>query len=148
MPDLFPTFPVPVPAAATQRRAGPTYGKGLLFDWETGDFVLDGAGRLVETDGHSAWVHWCLKAVQTERFAHLVYGPGYGTELRAMAGLPSRAAVQSHLERAITEALLADPRTEAAQQFAFAFDGDAVTLSFTAVPVIGTPEKMEVTLRG
>ncbi|WP_199615555.1 DUF2634 domain-containing protein [Paenibacillus alkalitolerans] len=143
MPQLFPTFEPPEIVEDEQQNT-PEYPKSLLFDFESGDFVLDGAGRLVETDGHTAWVQWCEKAVLTERFAFLVYGTDFGSELSQAKNEPNRAAVQSYVEREITEALLIDPRTEAVRDFAFSWSGDQLTISFTVLPVIGDPARLEV----
>lgn len=148
MPDLYPTFDMPEIIEQQQTEPAPQYGKSWLFDFEKGDFVTDGAGRVVEADGHTAWAQWCVKAVLTERFAYLVYSSDYGAELEQALKQPSRAAVEAELERAITEALLVDPRTERVTDFAFEWEGDAVKVSFTAVPVIGAPERVEVTIGG
>lgn len=148
MPNLYPVFEVPEIAEQQQTEPAPKYGKSWLFDFEKGDFVVDGAGRIVEADGHTAWVQWCLKTVLTQRFAHVIYSFDYGTELEEALKQPSRKAVEAELERAITEALLADPRTEMVRDFTFEWEGDIVKVSFTAVPVIGEPAQLEVTING
>jgi hypothetical protein len=146
MPNLYPVFEVPEIVEQQQTEPAPQYGKSWLFDFEKGDFVLDGTGRVVEADGHTAWVQWCVKTVLTQRFAHVIYSFDYGTELEEALKQPSRKAVEAELERVITEALLVDPRTEMVRDFTFEWEGDAVKVSFTAVPVIGPPEQMEVVL--
>lgn len=148
MPNLFPVFEVPGLVEQQQQEPTPKYGRSFAFDFSKGDFVVDGAGRVPQTDGHTAWAHWCVKAVLTERFAWLVYGPGYGCELGQAKKQLSRRAVEAELERAITEALLADPRTEAVRDFSFAWQGEQVIVSLTAVPVIGTAERLEVSING
>lgn len=147
MPDLYPTFEVPEVVEA-RTEVSPEYPKAPLFDFEKGDFVLDGAGRVVFADGHRAWVQWCIKTVLTERFAYLVYGPDYGAELTEAKRQPDRSAVESWIEREITEALLIDPRTEMVRDFSFNWQGDEVSVSFTVVPTVGTPERVEVTIGG
>ena len=149
MPDLYPVFETPE-IFETQQEQTTTirYGKSWAFDFEKGEFVLDGGSRVKQTDGHTAWVHWCAKAVITKRQAFLVYGPGYGSEVEDAQKQPSRAATEAEMERAITEALLADPRTETVKDFAFEWKGDQVYVSFTVVPVIGTPERLEVSISG
>jgi len=148
MPNLFPVFDTPELVEQQQAEPAPKYGKSWFFDFEKGDFVLDGAGRVVEADGHTAWAHWCVKAVLTERFGYLVYGFNYGCEIEQARGQPSRQAVEAELERVIIEALLADPRTEMVRDFSFAWQGDEVYVSFTAVPRIGTAERIEVKISG
>ncbi len=148
MPNLYPTFEVPELVEQQQTEPAPKYGKSWLFDFVKGDFVLDGAGRVVEADGHTAWMQWCIKTILTQRFAHVIYSFDYGTELEEALKQPSRKAVEAELERAITEALIVDPRTEMVRDFAFDWQGDQVKVSFTAVPVIGDPERLEVVLNG
>lgn len=148
MPSLYPVFEMP--SIVEQQRAEPVpkYGKSWLFDFEKGDFVLDGAGRVVPADGHAAWVQWCAKTVLTERFTYAIYSSDYGAEVERALKQPSRKAVEAELERSITEALLADPRTELVKDFAFEWQGDAVKVSFTVVPAVGPPERLEVTVNG
>lgn len=148
MPSLYPVFEAPSLVEQQQTEPAPKYGKSWFFDFEKGDFITDGAGRVIQTDGYTAWAQWCVKAVLTERFAYLVYGPGYGCELEQARKQPSRQAVEAELERVITEALLADPRTEMVRDFAFEWQGDEACITFTAVPVIGTPERIEVKVGG
>lgn len=148
MPNLYPVFEVPELVEQQQTEPAPKYGKSWLFDFEKGDFVVDGAGRIVIAEGYTAWVQWCVKTVLTQRFAHVIYSFDYGTELEEALKQPSRKAVEAELERAITEALLADPRTEMVRDFTFEWEGDIVKVSFTAVPVIGEPARLEVVLNG
>jgi hypothetical protein len=146
MPNLYPVFEVPEIVEQQQTEPAPEYGKSWLFDFEKGDFVLDGTGRVVEADGHTAWVQWCVKTILTQRFAYVIYSSDYGTELEEAQKQPDRKAVEIELERAITEALLVDPRTEMVKDFVFEWEGDTVKVSFVAVPVVGPPERLEVIL--
>lgn len=147
MPELIPVFPSPPLAVDEEARApGPEYGRAWMFDFERGDFVLDGAGRPVWLDGHAAWAQWCVKAVLVERLAHPIYTPAYGIERVRVAG--DRAAVEAEIARAITEALMADTRTAAVRDFTYAWDGDGVQVGFEVVPVVGTAQRVEVKLRG
>lgn len=123
-----------------------TYGKGIKFDFAAGDFVLDGAGRLVIVDGHTEWVQWCIKTVLTERFAYLVYGPDYGTELEALPREPSRGAAEARVRRTITEALMVNPRTREVRGFDFRWEGNVLHVSFEVVPTVGRPERLEVSV--
>jgi len=146
MPNLYPVFDMPDLVEQQQTEPAPKYGKSWLFDFAKGDFVLDGAGRIVIADGYTAWMQWCVKTILTQRFAHVIYSFDYGTELEEALKQPSRKAVEAEMERAITEALLADPRTEMVKDFVFEWEGDIVKVSFTAVPVIGEPARLEVVL--
>lgn len=148
-PSLYPTFDAPETFEQQQQRVvGPTYGRSYYFDFDQGDFRICGAGRCIGADGHTAWQQWCQKTVMTERFAHLIYGPGYGTETATALQQSQREAVQAELERAITEALTADPRTDSVRGFGFSWSGDALAVTFTMVPVVGPPSAMEVMIGG
>jgi len=148
MPNLYPVFEIPEFVEQQQTELTPKYGKSWLFDFEKGDFVVDGTGRIVIAEGYTAWVQWCVKTVLTQRFARVIYSFDYGTELEEALKQPSRKAVEAELERVITEALLVDPRTEMVRDFTFEWEGDIVKVSFTAVPVIGEPARLEVVLNG
>lgn len=148
MPQLFPVFEAPQIVEQQQTQTGPKYGRSWVWDFATGDFVLDGRGRPVEADGHTAWVQWCVKAVLTQRFAHVIYSSDYGAEIEDALKQPTRSAIESEIKRTITEALLVDPRTETVRDFAFSWSGDELTVAFTVVPTIGSPERLEVSYRG
>lgn len=149
VPNLYPAFDMPELVEQQQTATGPEYPESYLFDFEKGDFARDGAGRVVKADGHRAWVQWCIKAVLTERFACLAYGWDYGTEADKALKQPSRAMIAAEIERTITEALLADPRTEMVRDFGFRWKADELYVSFTVIPAIGDAERIEgVKLRG
>jgi len=148
MPNLYPSFDMPELVEQQQKEPAPQYGKSWFFDFAKGDFITDGAGRVVQTDGHTAWAHWCVKAVLTQRFAYLVYDSNYGGEIEQALHQPDRRAVESEVERVITEALLVDPRTESVKDFEFDWLGDNLYVAFTVTPTIGTSERLEVKLSG
>lgn len=143
MPNLYPTFEPPTIVEQEQPQLAPEYPKSYLFDFEKGDFVLDGAGRIVIADGYTAWVQWCVKAIITERFSYLAYSGNYGVEIDKALKQPTRALVEMEIERTITEALMADPRTELVRDFSFKWRADELYVSFTIVPVIGEPARIE-----
>lgn len=149
MPNLYPTFEMPELVEEQQAEPEPEYGESWLFDFARGDFVVDGTGRVVIADGHTAWVQWCVKTVLTERFAFLAYSWDYGVEIEEALKNPNRAAIEAEVERTITEALLVDPRTELVRDFSFRWQADELNVSFTVVPVIGEAARIEeVRLRG
>lgn len=148
MQNLYPAFDMPEIVEQQQTQLEPEYPESYLFDFKKGDFVVDGAGRVVVADGHTAWKQWCIKAVLTERFAYLIYGWDYGAEIGDALKMPSRAAVGMEIERTITEALLVDSRTETVRDFSFKWAGDQLWVSFIAVPVIGEPVRIEVVRAG
>lgn len=90
------------------------YRNGLSFDYETGDFRLDGRHKILDSDGIESWKSWCINCIRTERYKHLAYGTDFGIEWEAVFSATTREEAESILVRQITEALLADPyeRTE------------------------------------
>ena len=143
MPSLYPAFEMPEMMEQQQTQLAPEYPRSYLFDFDKGDFVRDGTGRIVVCDGHTAWVQWCIKAVMTERFSRLAYSGNYGVEIDEALKQPTRAAVETEVERTITEALLADPRTYAVRDFSFEWRGNELYVSFTVIPVVGEVFRIE-----
>lgn len=143
MPNLYPVFEMPELMEQQQTQPEPEYPESYLFDFEKGDFVRDAAGRIAVADGHRAWVQWCVKTVLTERFACLAYSWNYGVEVEQARKQPDRTLVEMEIERTITEALMVDPRTELVRDFSFKWRADELYVSFTAVPVIGEPVRIE-----
>ena len=128
---LFPVFDVPeistAPTAAEQK-----YSQSVLFDFDAGDFVRDGAGRLVVAGGREAYIQWCIKIVQTERLAHLAYGSYIGVEAEAALKNGDAEAVKSAFERNITEALMVNKHTQYVRDFVFTSTGtDGLYVEFT-----------------
>lgn len=128
--NLFPVFDVPEIAEPTQvenRR----YKPSVFFDFEAGDFRLDGAYRMTPSTGKEAYMQWCRKAVMTERDAFLAYSTDIGIEGEAALAERDRAAVESALEKTITEALMVNTHTEYVRDFEFAWSADELRLTFT-----------------
>ena len=127
---LFPTVSIPslsLPKQNTDVR----YKRAPAWDIEAGDFVRDGAGKILTDTGRDAYVVWCIKTTQTERFAKLAYPSSIGAELETAKQEKSPEAVELALERTIREALMVNPRTEYVRDFIFQWDGDQVHVTFT-----------------
>ncbi|MDQ0170260.1 DUF2634 domain-containing protein [Paenibacillus tundrae] len=123
MPSLFPDRGVvwgdeeDLSGAASEEV---TFGRSWRFDYDAGDFVLTPSGKFAVTDAHEAWVQWCIKAVKTPRYRHMIYSRNYGSELEELIGQGDRRGVmESEIARMVSETLLADPRTESVDQFTF-----------------------------
>ena len=143
---LYPTWTMPPTAQQRAERQPPVpFRKSFAFDFETGDFVQTGCGRVSHCNGHEAWGAWCVKTVLTQRFAYLAYTANYGCELDRIRSA-SRAVAEAEARRVISEALLADPRTKSVDDFAFEWQGDALRVAFTATPAVGTEKRIEVKL--
>lgn len=129
---LYPVFDIPVAADNTEdleQRFLPT----PLFDFETGDFVRDGQNRVVMVDGRDGFILWVLKILATQQGSCLSYLE-CGVDTEGCMAEENRAAVQSALERAITEAVAMHPCTERVYGFDYEWDADSVRVSFIVKP--------------
>ncbi len=84
------------------------------------------------------------KALQTERFVHLIYNGDYGHELTGLTG-KSAGIVESELRRRIREALLQDDRITDVVNFVVTASGDSSTATFTVISTFGSFQE-EVTV--
>ena len=111
--QLYPVFEAPdFVAKKNEENRKQQYKPSVYFDYATGDFRLDGAGRMAGASGREAYMQWCIKTVMTERDAFLAYSTKYGAELETSLAQSDRASVEASLERTITEAIMANPKTE------------------------------------
>ena len=127
---LFPTVAIPSLSKPKQDN-DVRYKRAPAWDPQAGDFVRDGAGKILTDTGRDAYVIWCIKTSQTERFAKLAYPSVIGAELEAAKQEKSQEAVELALERTIREALMVNPRTEYVRDFDFRWNGDHVHVTFT-----------------
>lgn len=105
-------------------------------------------GRIFDTvDGMDALKQAIYKVLQTERFAHLIYSWNYGFEANRLIG-QSAAFLRSEIQRLVTEALLADDRITAVENFKISITGKRqAVVEFTVVSVFGETEiETEVTI--
>lgn len=145
--NLFPVFDVPS-VLAEDVEITERYPPGPMWNVETGDFVTDGAGKVLYGSGYDAWVLWCTKTILTQRWAHLSYSPNEGIEADEAFKEPDRRAVESSFERTITEALLADPmgRTTQVRDFSFKWEGDNLWLDCVVVGADGNTASIKAKL--
>jgi hypothetical protein len=126
---LFPVIEIPTisaPGAAEEQK----YKPSIYFDFEKGDFVRDGAGKLMQSTGREAYMQWCIKVVMTERFDHLAYGTDIGTEMVDAFSQADRAATESAIERTINECLMVNPKTEYVREYSFTWSSAEIRCSF------------------
>lgn len=121
---------VEVPDFISENTYDIQYKRSMKWDPETGDFVRDGANRLIESDGKEAFATWCFKIAQTERYRCLAYPDFVGTEMESAMDDDDEKVIESMVERTITDALMVNPRTEDVWDFVFAWDGDKMNCSF------------------
>lgn len=127
--QLFPTYDIPT-VSEQNSRYDREYKKSPMWDFEKGDFVMDAAHRIVESDGRTGYKIWCLKMSQTERFTCLAYrgsiGDMLGVEMENATFDDDHKTVESMMRRTITEALMVNPRTISVSNFEFEWDSDTI----------------------
>lgn len=106
------------------------YRRSVKWDPVVGDFVRDGANRMVECDGREAYAIWCFKIAQTERYRCLAYSDDIGTEMERALDDDDEKTVESMAQRTITEALMVNPRTAYVWDFDFTWNGDSMHCTF------------------
>lgn len=106
------------------------YKRTMKWDAEKGDFVRDGANKVVECSGREGFMIWCLKTAMTERYACLAYPDEIGVEMEDATDDDEPEIVESQVERTITEAIEVNPRTEFVGDFNFTWDGDVMHCTF------------------
>lgn len=140
---LYPVFDVPE-IINEEAQLDKEYYRSMKWDPVQGDFVLDGSNRILECDGREAYMIWCFKVAQTERYCCLSYPRSIGTELESITDADHDVA-QSMLERTITEALKVNPRTEYVRDFEFSWNGDELHCS-CVVKGVGWDKEFQITL--
>ncbi len=132
--NLFPVFDVPS-ELTDENKKQTQYAPAPMWDAETGDFVTDGAGKILYGNGYDAWVLWCAKTILTQRWAHDGYNSNAGIEAEQAFKEPDREAAESAFERTITEALLADPmgRTVQVRDFEFTWEADSLLIECVVI---------------
>ena len=93
------------------------YKPAPLFDYETGDFLMNGSGQIITADKITAYTQWCKNVIATCRYNHDAYGDYIGIDWNAVFSAPTRDEAESIIESEISEALACDPygRTEYVQ---------------------------------
>ncbi len=130
--NLFPVFEIPkIIDTETKQENRNRYS--AYFDFVKGDFLQDGTGTVLEASPYDAWVQWCLKTANTQRWAFLSYSDNLGVEIEEAFKEHSKAAIESELIKTIDEALLADPygRTVYVKDFKFDWGVDSVKVTLT-----------------
>lgn len=121
------------------------YKRSVKWDPVIGDFVRNGANRMVECDGREAFAIWCFKIAQTERYRCLAYPDSIGTEMEKAMADDDEKTVESMVQRTITDAIMVNPRAENVWDFEFSWNGDNMHCSFK-VKGIGWDEVVTITI--
>lgn len=131
-PSLYPVFKIPQ-IIDTEVKQENKNKYSAYFDFVKGDFLQDGTGTILKSTPYDAWVQWCLKTVNTQRWAFLSYSDNVGVEIEEAFRENSKAAIESEIIKTIDEALLADPysRTVYVKDFKFDWGVDDVSVTLT-----------------
>ena len=106
------------------------YKRSMRWDVELGDFVLDGANKVQEATGYEAYIIWCYKMAQTERYSCAAYPDDIGTEFEEIIGEDDHEIAETEAERTLTDALMVNPRTEFVSDFEFLWVNDDLYVTF------------------
>lgn len=131
--QLYPVFDIPQTSVQEEQDEGREFRPAPLFDYEKGDFVRDSANKVIMVDGRDSYRTWAQKVLNTQIGACLGY-MGVGIDVESALQAPTHEAVQSMLERTITEALLSNPCTERVYNFRFKWYADVINVTFTIQP--------------
>lgn len=142
--ELFPTFDFP--EIEDNDLEEEKYSPSVYFDYEKGDFILDGTNNMVIADGKEAFIQWCIKTVYTERGKLLAYDDDIGVEFEQLAYAPSREEKEVLIIDSITDALSVHPAFESADDFEFAYLGDECCISFIVKGSPWNEETMSITI--
>lgn len=109
----------------------------LAFDWTTKRLIIED-GKHKKVSGVDALKEWITKTIHTARYRWSAYTSAYGTELEDAQGyVIAPEVLKSELKRAITEALLMDPRISAIKNFTASVTGSLTEVNFEVVTCLG-----------
>lgn len=131
--QLYPVFDIPNIDPTDAYDDQQVMKAGPLFDFELGDFAVDGQNRVIFVDGRDLYMLWVVKTLQTQLGAYRSYY-GYGIDQEEAQDQPNREAVQSALERTIGEALMRNPQTQQVDSFTFRWEGGNLFSTFIVTP--------------
>ena len=125
-------------------------GKSFLYDFATGDFVIND-GRLVVSDSVTAVKVWIEKILRTEKGRFAVYDDlSYGTSIEDLivgTNYPI-SFIESELKREIEDALLQHLQISSISGLTLARETTGITAEFTVVLKDGSSFESVVSLNG
>lgn len=137
MDNLFPTdYNSDVGLDASNYETETGYKQSPYFDSETGDFVLDGSGTILDANGVEAYTQWCEAVVATDRYNHDAYSNDIGIDYNLIFSAKTHEEAETLLESEISEALAVDPyhRTQYVQNVLCEWVGsDSVNVTIEVV---------------
>lgn len=116
-------------------------GKSFLFDFYTGDFVLDDTGNLISVSDFEALKIWITKILKTDKNKFTVYdGTNYGiVNLKELttSDYPFEF-IKSEIESNVKEVLLKNTAIKSVENFEFERNKRILTISFDCSTIYGT----------
>jgi hypothetical protein len=140
--------PLSVPENQNLRSSPNTvnYGKNPMFDFATGEFLLNSDGTFVIRDDKAGLTNLIRKALVTERGYYPIYSLNYGSELKYLIG--ARLTVEEkklEVERMIRDALKPEARVTSITDFETEISNDYVQVSFRYEDIFGNSQRIDVT---
>ena len=138
MPSIFPTIQAePLPMEEPNQKQV-QFGRSVRFDFNAGEFIMTPTGKIAQSADIEAWLEWCQKSLNTERYRYLIYSRSFGQEYDDLIGSHlTREGNESEITRMTTECLLVDPRTASVQDFTFQWQDDRVYFTCQVLSVRG-----------
>ena len=138
MANLFPVTALPDPELQDAQSQETIFGRNVELNYENEEFALSPTGRQYPLDETDSWVEWCVKALSTPRYQHLIYSDNYGSEFYTLIGKSfSHEFAESEIRRMAQECLLADSRTANVDNFQFEWIDDGVMFTCRIVSARG-----------
>lgn len=107
------------------------------WNFANGEFVRED-GKIILVEGLEAIKIWIYKALLTARYRWPIYSWNFGSELETLIGTSySRAATQSEAKRFVGECLLVNPYIKSIKNLQTSFQGEKLTICFTATTDYG-----------
>ncbi len=108
----------------------PPFGRTWLFDFEVGQFVVQGGEPVRLEGGLESLRMWMLMALTTRRFATMIHSDEFGIEYEEeLVGRTVDALTRTVYIQAVREALLIHDRITEVDDFEFEIEDDGETLS-------------------
>ena len=137
-----------MPSATVVNNTTATMGKSYIFDFTTGDFIIND-GKLAISDDVTAIKVWIEKILRTEKGRFAIYdGLNYGASLEDLIiGTNYHISfIESELKREIEEALFQHPHISSISGLSLTREESGITAEFTVVLKDGTVIDSEVNL--
>ena len=138
MPPLVEAADAAAAVAGAERAFG--------WDFDRGDVLLDGAGRVRSVEDQAAWRQWVVCALLTQRGAFAVFDRLYGADLDAVNLEGEARRKESLARRTFTAAAMQHPGTRSLQLDVLEETDDLMRVLVTVTSVRGEQVGREIEL--